>query len=82
MKHDEILCREFVEVVTDYLEGALQDPTLSRVEEHLVMCDWCEDYVGHIQTTVDLLGTLDDKPESPPTALTDAVTRALREAKR
>lgn len=82
MSHDEILCREFVEVVTEYLDGALDDRTLTHVEEHLVMCDWCEDYLGHIQATVEMLGTLDDEPASPPAALSDAVTKALREAKR
>ena len=47
--HDhEIICREFVELVTDYLEGALAPETVDLVEQHLVMCDWCRDYLGHM----------------------------------
>jgi len=48
---DEIVCREFVELATDYLDGALPDATLELVEEHLAMCDWCRDYLGQIEAT-------------------------------
>ena len=51
MSFDEIVCREFAELATDYLDGALPDPTLELVEEHLAMCDWCRDYLGQIETT-------------------------------
>ena len=37
----EIACRQFVELVTDYFEGALESRTVSRVEEHLVACSAC-----------------------------------------
>lgn len=42
----EVTCQEFVELITDYFEGALTPRTLSQVEEHLVMCDWCVTYAG------------------------------------
>jgi len=48
---DEIVCREFAELATEYLEGAIPDPTLELVEEHLAMCDWCRDYLHQIRTT-------------------------------
>jgi predicted anti-sigma-YlaC factor YlaD len=48
---DEIVCREFAELATDYLEGAMPDETLELVEEHLAMCDWCRDYLSQIETT-------------------------------
>jgi len=48
---DEIVCREFAELATDYLDGALPDATLELVEEHLAMCDWCRDYLGQIEAT-------------------------------
>ena len=52
---DEVTCRQFVELVTDYFEGELQGRTLSQVEEHLVMCDWCVTYVEQMQATIGLL---------------------------
>jgi anti-sigma factor RsiW len=76
---DEITCRELVELVTSYLEGALDDPTLNRVEEHLVMCDWCVTYVDQVQATVDALATL--RAEPVPGQLLHALSAALREAR-
>jgi hypothetical protein len=59
---DEVRCQQFVELVTDYFEGALPPRTLSQVEEHLVMCDWCSAYVEQMQTTVESLRQLKDQP--------------------
>jgi anti-sigma factor RsiW len=71
----EVTCRQFVELVTDYFEGALDARTLNQVEQHLVMCDWCVTYVEQIQATVDALGELSDPaPADPP----DVVLAALR----
>ena len=63
----EVTCQQLVELVTDYFEGALTTPTLSRVEEHLVMCDWCLTYLDQMQATIASLGTLGEAhaPESP-----------------
>jgi predicted anti-sigma-YlaC factor YlaD len=74
---DEITCRELVELVTPHLEDALDEPTLVALEEHLVMCDWCVDYVDQIRATIDALAAL--APEPVPDRLREAVTAALRE---
>ena len=76
---DEITCRELVELVTSYLEGALDEPTLNQVEEHLVMCDWCVTYVEQVQATVDALATL--PPEPVHGRLLDALSAVLGEAR-
>ena len=55
---DEVTCRQFVELITDYLEGGLAPRTLSQVEEHLVMCDWCVTYFGQMEATIDALREL------------------------
>ena len=52
---DEVTCREFVELVTDYWEGALPEERIELVEEHLVMCDWCKTYLEQIEATVRAL---------------------------
>jgi predicted anti-sigma-YlaC factor YlaD len=57
---DEVSCRQFVELVTDYFEGALDARTLVQVEEHLVMCDWCVTYVEQMQATIAALQQLVD----------------------
>jgi anti-sigma factor RsiW len=51
-------CQELVELVTDYLEGALDDRDLRAFERHLAACDGCTDYVAQRRTTIRLVGTL------------------------
>ena len=72
---DEVTCQQFVELVTEYFEGALKPRTLNLVEEHLGMCDWCATYVEQMQATIASLRQLDEErsPEPP-----DAVLAALR----
>jgi predicted anti-sigma-YlaC factor YlaD len=72
---DEVTCQQFVELVTEYFEGALEAHTLSQVEEHLVMCDWCVRYVGQMQATIASLGVLKEKRRPEPA---DSVLAALR----
>jgi predicted anti-sigma-YlaC factor YlaD len=76
MSAEEVTCEEFVELVTDYFEGALPRRTLGHVEEHLVMCDWCVAYVGQMQATIVSLGAL---RESQPAAAPESLLAALRE---
>jgi predicted anti-sigma-YlaC factor YlaD len=79
--HDaEITCREFVELVTDYQERALDDAATDLVEEHLVLCDWCRDYLSQLEVTIAATARLRDDPPAPE-VLADAVAafRALRE---
>jgi predicted anti-sigma-YlaC factor YlaD len=60
---DEIVCRDFAELATEYLDGAIPDETLELVEEHLAMCDWCRDYLSQIETTATAAA---DAPGPPP----------------
>lgn len=83
----EITCRQFVELVTDYFEGALPARTRAHVEEHLVMCDWCTTYTEQMQTTILALSELgsEEATGEPATAETlvaepsPGVLAALRE---
>jgi anti-sigma factor RsiW len=71
----ELTCQEFVELLTDYLEDALDEPTMSRVEEHLALCGGCATYLDQMRATVALLGTL--PPERVPEKLHRALAGAL-----
>ncbi|WP_329083205.1 MULTISPECIES: zf-HC2 domain-containing protein [unclassified Streptosporangium] len=51
-------CEEAVELVTAFLEGALDEPTRYRFEEHLGGCEGCERYLGQLRATVEALGRL------------------------
>jgi predicted anti-sigma-YlaC factor YlaD len=79
MSVDEVICDQFVELITDYFEGALDPRTVSRIEEHLVMCDWCRTYAEQMEMTIVALGTLSEKADAAPS---DAVLHALRSRQR
>ena len=66
---DPLVCREFVELVGDYLEGALPEGERVRFEAHLAECDGCS---GYLEDMRRLVGSLHELPEHPP----DAATRA------
>ena len=40
----DLTCAEFVELVTDYLEGALDRETEARFVLHATQCEGCETY--------------------------------------
>jgi anti-sigma factor RsiW len=50
----ELACREVVELVTAYLDDALDPTDRERFEEHLVFCDGCENYLEQMRTTIRL----------------------------
>jgi anti-sigma factor RsiW len=49
-------CKELVELVTDYLEGALPADDAARFEGHLALCPPCVEYVAQIERTVAAVG--------------------------
>ena len=62
---EELSCRELVELVTAYLEGALEPPARARFEQHLAECPGCQAYVEQMRTTIRLLGTLTEDSIEP-----------------
>jgi anti-sigma factor RsiW len=66
-RHDDggLTCRELVELVTDYLEGALSPEDRSRFEAHIAGCDGCHTYVQQMRKTLALLGALTPDSISP-----------------
>ena len=62
---DEMTCQELVELVTDYLEGALSPAERARFEAHLDDCDDCPMYVDQLRTTISLVGRLNEAHVSP-----------------
>jgi anti-sigma factor RsiW len=62
MIHDALVCRELVELVTDWLEGALPEPRRAEVEEHLAICPGCVAYVDQMRATTRVLRQVDREP--------------------
>jgi anti-sigma factor RsiW len=51
-------CNEFVEVVSDYIEGRLPASDVERFEAHVEICDGCRNYLDQMRETIDALGHL------------------------
>ncbi|MGA2529001.1 MAG: zf-HC2 domain-containing protein [Acidimicrobiales bacterium] len=66
-RHRDIVCRQAVELVTDYLEGKLSRRDARAFEEHLRACDGCEEYVRQIRATIGILGSVQPEDLSPET---------------
>jgi anti-sigma factor RsiW len=60
-----LVCRELVELVTDYLEGRISSADRSRFEEHLDECDGCTAYVEQMRRTIEALGHIPEESLSP-----------------
>ena len=55
---DDLACKEFVELVTEYLEGTMPAVERSRVDLHLAGCPFCTEYLEQIRRTIATLGSL------------------------
>lgn len=49
-------CQDLVELVTDYLEGALDEATAARVAGHLARCAGCANYLDQVRAAAGALG--------------------------
>lgn len=56
MNADEIICKQLVELVTDYLDGVLDPVVTARFDAHLLECDGCVNYLEQFQSTISTLG--------------------------
>jgi anti-sigma factor RsiW len=61
----DIPCQEVVELVTDYLEGALTTVDRKRFEAHLTGCEHCTEYLAQIRETIRLAGRLTPEDLTP-----------------
>jgi anti-sigma factor RsiW len=77
---DEMTCRELVDVITDYLEGALPEADRARFEQHLGECPYCVSYLDQMRATIVTLGEL--REESLPAPVRDDLMAAFRDWKR
>lgn len=72
----ELACKQMVELVTAYLEDALEPVDRERFEEHLVFCDGCDQYLEQMRATVVATGHVD--PGRLPDELEERLLEAFR----
>jgi anti-sigma factor RsiW len=54
----KLVCQQAVELVTDYLEGALPRAQRHRFEAHLASCAHCPEYLAQIRVIIALTGSI------------------------
>jgi hypothetical protein len=73
-------CNEFVELVTSFLDDALEPGDRRRFVDHVGECDGCESYLDQMRQTIRTLGDLPTERLPPQTR--DALLAALRDPPR
>ena len=76
-RRQSIVCQQWVELVTDYLEGALPRPLQQAADRHLDDCPHCREYLEQMRRTIDLTGRLAE--EDVPDEVVDALAKAFAE---
>ena len=61
----DVVCQQAVELVTDYLEGALSRSARRRFEAHLAGCPHCTEYLAQMRETIRLTGRLEPDDLTP-----------------
>lgn len=62
---ETLSCREFVELVTAYLEGRLPSEDRERFEAHVDLCPGCRAYMEQMRATLGALGRIPEESLSP-----------------
>jgi predicted anti-sigma-YlaC factor YlaD len=73
---DDLACKEFVELVTEYLEGTMSAAGRARVDLHLRGCPFCTAYLEQMLQTIATIGSLPRSAVDPKAM--DALLDAFR----
>jgi predicted anti-sigma-YlaC factor YlaD len=76
---EDLTCKEVVEIVSDYLEGALSAEDRARFDAHVSACEGCTSYVEQMRETIRLTGMLTE--EQVPVEQRERLRRAFRDWK-
>jgi anti-sigma factor RsiW len=72
-----LVCRDAVELVSDYLDGSLSRRDRRRLEKHLAACDACTAYLAQVRATVAASGHVG--PEDLPDDVVEGLVNLFRQ---
>ena len=61
----DYVCREMVELITDYIEGSMSRSQRRRFEAHLEKCENCTEYLHQMRATISATGRLREQDLTP-----------------
>jgi anti-sigma factor RsiW len=76
----EIICQQWVEIVTDYLEGSLPVELHQAADRHLAACPHCREYLRQMRRTIEISGRLREQDVADD--VVDALARAFDDFQR
>ena len=76
----DLPCQEIVEIVTDYLEGAMDPALRASFDSHLSGCPHCPHYLEQMRATIRVAGTI--RADDLPPALRAGLLEAFRSFRR
>ena len=65
VRRRDLVCQEAIELLTEYLEGALSRRQRRRLRNHLDACPNCSAYLEQIRITIRLSGSIEPEDLSP-----------------
>jgi anti-sigma factor RsiW len=71
-----LVCRDAVELVSDYLDGSLSRRQRRRLEKHLALCDACTTYLDQMRSTIAASGRVG--PEDLPGDVVEGLVNLYR----
>jgi len=77
---EALTCRELVELVTEYLEGAPSPEDRARFDQHIAECADCAAHLEQMRRTLNLVGRLTEGSVS--SEAREALLGAFREWRR
>lgn len=80
-----ITCRQLIDFIADYLDGALSAEMLHEFERHLAVCPSCVHYLDSYKVTIEMgrkamLAASDDAPADVPEDLVRAILAARKKS--
>lgn len=76
LRAPRLTCKEVVELLSDYVEGALPPCTRARVRAHLETCPGCMAYLAQLRATIGTLARL--REEDVPMRILERLLRVFR----
>jgi anti-sigma factor RsiW len=61
----DIVCRQAVELASDYVEGALRRRARRRYEAHLAACPHCSEYLNQVRDVIAAAGRVEPEDLTP-----------------
>lgn len=61
----QLQCDAFVELVTSYLEHAVDPQVRAKIDDHLRLCEGCRNYRDQVQETIATIGRVGEQAEPP-----------------